>query len=189
MIMNDKISFLYASISDVQSTIRAIDTKIGILILFIFFPLTNITKVFTQTDNIININPSWYIYLTVMIFFFSWAASTIISIRAISAVDNPSDHIINSNEYSGVFYSGHLYEPEITDAIFNRIVLKATKDVTGHFNSIPDDINMIAKELTFEQMKLIYIRDIKLNRLKWSLNFTYIWLVFGLIVYLISHYK
>lgn len=186
--MNDKINFISLSIADIQSTIRAVDTKIGILIVFICFPLTNLSKIFSNIANTVTDKPVWFIYIIVAGFTVSWICSIMVSIRAISAIDNPSTHIINSSDCNGSFYGGYLYSPSIIDAVFNRDRLKASKDVVSQCELIPDDINIIEKELVFEQMKLIYIREIKLNRLKWSLRFTFTWLSSGLLLYLISHY-
>lgn len=186
--MNDKINFISLSITDTQSTIRAVDTKIGILIVFICIPLTNISKVFSSIDKVLTDHSIWYIYTLFALFSISWIFSIIISIRAISAIDNPSKHIINNSECMGSFYAGYLYSPGILDTVFNRDILKANKDLVSHYNLIPEKADRIANELTFEQMKLIYIREIKFNRLKWSLRLTFAWLTSGFILFLLYHY-
>lgn len=186
--MNDKINFISLSITDTQSTIRAVDTKIGILIVFICIPLTNISKVFSSIDKVLTDHSTWYIYTLIALFSISWIFSIIISIRAISAIDNPSKHIINNSECKGAFYAGYLYSPGLLDTLFNRDILKANIDLVSHYNLIPDNADRIATELTFEQMKLIYIREIKFNRLKWSLRLTFSWLTSGFILFLLYHY-
>ncbi len=50
-------------------------------------------------------------------FFASWCLSVIICIRAISAIDNPSNHIIKRKDFSGIFYGGFLYKPKFIDAM------------------------------------------------------------------------
>ena len=45
--MESKINFIYQSISDTQSTIRAIDAKIGFLMVIIFIPFVSIKEITT----------------------------------------------------------------------------------------------------------------------------------------------
>lgn len=186
--MHDKINFISLSITDIQSTIRAVDTKIGILIVFICIPLASISKVFISIDTALEQNPAWFTYILVATFSLSWLLSIIISIRAVSAIDNPSNHIINNSDCKGSFYGDYLYNPGILDTVLNRDVLKANKDLVSHYNLIPDEAIKISNELTFEQMKLIYIREIKFIRLKWSLRFTFAWCVSGLLLFLLYRY-
>ncbi|HZX18850.1 MAG TPA: hypothetical protein VFF22_18525 [Pseudomonas sp.] len=79
-----------------------------------------------------------------------------------------------------------MFEFSIPDSIFNRKEIKATKDVKSFLAEVPHTPDEINEELAFEQMKLIYIRDIKLYRLKTGVNLALLWLVVGTTSFLIS---
>jgi len=51
---------------------------------------------------------------------------------------------------------------------------------------LPANDTEMETELVFEQMKLAYIRDVKLNRLGWGLRFYLIWLALGISIILSS---
>lgn len=186
--MSDKLQFIRDSILDVQATIRVTDTKIAVLIVILLAPLSNLGRISAHIDNFIIKFPSNWELLIVLLFVVSWGAAIVAAIRVISAIDNPAAHIINNDLCSGSYYSGGLYTPGITDVFTNREILKASKDVDSHLLTFPNNIEEIEKELVFEQMKLVYIRDIKFCRLSFSIQATYIWMVLGMFIYIYSKY-
>ncbi len=186
--MDEKINFIKSSISDIQATIRAIDTKIGFALLIVLFPLTNLGKVQWHLINISNKNPKLLFTFLSLLFCLLWLASLVGLIRAISAIDNPTKHIINNSKFSGTYYAGGVYTFGLSDVFSNRDVIKASIDVDSFFSKIPAEKGAIAKELSFEQLKLVYIRDIKIKRLNFSLFATYIWLTIGLLIYCCSKF-
>lgn len=184
--MLNKLDFIYASIADTQATIRAVDVKIGALLVAVLMPFSNLGRICAHFQNISqNYNETLALVLLVL-FFCVWILSIITLIRGLSAVDNPAKHIVNSENYKGSFYGGNLYNFGILDCFLNRSVIKADKDVSTFELDIPDNKNKIEGELAFEQMKLIYIRDAKFHRLKWGINFASIWFALGLTSYVIS---
>lgn len=182
-----KIQFLYASITDSQSIVRAIDTKIGFLSAVLLIPLTKIGKI---SNYLISLYPhdgylclkAIYIIL-IGAFGLTWFLSLICAIRAVIAIDNPAKHIVNNDGHAGSFYSGGLYELTFFDSLFNRKTVTAKRDVKRHIEFLPQDANKIVEELAFEQMKISYIRDIKITRQKWAFKFTFLWLIIGFIIY------
>src|ERR1035437_2631833 len=126
---NDKINFVQSAILDTQMTVRAIDVKIGALLIVVLSPFSNISKIFSDIDKLCCCKPQFiYIVLSVSFLMF-WLLVLFSLIHAISATDNPSRHIINSHTFKGTYYGGGLYEFCMLDALYNRKVIKANRDV------------------------------------------------------------
>ena len=184
--MENKVAFITGAISDIQSTIRAIDVKIGALLVAVLMPFSNLGRICAHFQNISQ-NYSQTLILVLLVSFFSaWVMLIIALTRGLAAIDNPAKHTVNSNKYKGSFYGGNLYNFGFLDCLLNRSIIKANKDVSTFELDIPESKNEIEIELIFEQMKLIYIRDAKLHRLKWGINFSVLWFVLGLISYITS---
>lgn len=186
--MPSKLDFISAAISDTQATIRAIDVKIAALLVGVLAPLANTNRVFAHINHFCLQSPRWIFMAIVVSFLLSWLLALAALVRAISAIDNPSDHIINTKKCKGTYYAGGLYTLNFTDAFFNRDIIKASKDPQSFAMELPSNDDEIEIELVFEQMKLVYIREAKLNRLKWGLHFSQIFLVLGIFIFLSSKY-
>lgn len=186
--MDNKITFLNSAIADTQATIRAIDVKVGTLIVLVLAPFSSLSKIFGHIDNICKSQPQ-YLWIIVSITFLAmWLLAISTLVRAISAINNPADHIVNSDQYKGSFYGGGMYNFCIIDSLSNRVSIKSAKDISTYYQDIPSSQEDIERELIFEKMKLIYIRDLKAHRLKWGIHFSTAWLVLGSIIFLSSRY-
>jgi len=155
--MNNKLNFVSAAILDTQATIRAIDVKVAALLVTLLAPLANANSIFVHLDRFGVQSPRWFFMTMVVLFILTWLSALIALVRAISAVDNPSQHIINTNNCNGMFYGGGLYTFSIADVFLNRGIIKASKDPQSFAAQLPIDDEAIKLELIFEQMKLIYI--------------------------------
>lgn len=185
---NPKINFMQSAVNDVQATIRAIDVKIGALLVLVLAPFSNISRVFGHVDKLCCRTPKWAFIALGIAFFTSWLLALASLVRALGATDNPAKHIPGAANMSGTYYGGGLYSFGILDSLFNRKKIKAKKDLITFFNDLPLQEDDILKDLAFEQMKVVYIRDIKANRLKWGLRFAVVWLLLGTSIYLNSRY-
>lgn len=183
--MDNKTAFLAGAILDIQSTIRAIDVKIGALIVALLAPFANMGRICAHFQHILNFNKTLGLTL-VVVFFFAWIAALIALVRALAAIENPAKHITNYTKHKGTFYGGGLYQFGLLDTYLNREVIKASKDVASFEQDIPDTKKEIETELAFEQLKLLYIRDLKLHRLKYAIYFGSAWFFVGILSYLIS---
>lgn len=186
--MDKPSEFILAAINDTQATIRAIDIKVAAILVAIMAPLQNVHRVVKHLEKFSSSTPTYIHGLIIVLFLVTWLLALICLVRAISAVDNPSSHIISSSGQSGIYFSGGLFSVKFFDAFINRDIIKANKDPASFFAMIPNQDDMIAKELAFEQMKLVYIREIKMNRLRWGLNFSQTWFVLGVAIYVTSKY-
>lgn len=184
----EKIDFITMALVDTQSTIRAIDVKIGALLTGMLLPIASLGKIWWHLNHI-SLAINHVVVIMAGIFFFSlWIFSVLLLVRAISAIDSPTNHIINSDQYKGAFYGAYLYKFGWRDMIVNRAENKATKEVNQFVDDYPDSRETTVLALTFEHMKLIYIRDIKLFRLNLALKLGFIWLSLGISVYVFSKF-
>lgn len=186
--MRSRLDFVSAAILDIQATIRAIDVKVAALLVGVLAPLANVSRVFSHLDRFGSLSPEWFFVLLAFLFLLSWLLALITLVNAIGAIDNPAQHIINTDGCRGCFYAGGLYSLNIVDAFLNRDIIKASKDPYSFSATLPANENEMEVELVFEQMKLAYIRDVKRNRLNWGLHFSVIWLVLGITIFLSSRY-
>jgi len=184
--MDKKNDFILAAINDTQAIIRAIDVKVAALLMGLLVPLSSLGKIWNHLVHISSITTNYFAIAIGSAFLVTWLMAVLSLVRTLSAIDNPANHIVNSNDHKGVFYGGGLFQFGWVDALFNRDVIKANKDVSVYSKGYPCDENEVASELCFEHMKLIYIRDIKLHRFKFSLNVALVWLLFGMCIYLYS---
>lgn len=183
------ISFIANAINDTQEIIRAIDTKISILLLFLVIPFTHLGKIYqtvskllsSQHLQIINIG----LWLMVFLFILCWLFSFLIAIRAIIAIDNPARHINRDKKLFGIFYSGGLYNLCLCDTLRNRLVVSSAS-FEVHKEKYPTTFEEIKAELIFEHMKVSYIRDIKMFRQKWAYLLAIVWFIIGGILWFIS---
>lgn len=186
--MHSKIDFVSAAISDTQATIRALDVKVAALLVGILAPLANLNRIFSHLGHFEHESPWWLFMAVVISFLLAWLLALIALVRAIGAIDNPSQHIINTANCKGTFYGGGLYKLSIVDVFLNRDIITASKDPQSFAAQLPANESEIEVELVFEQMKLAYIRDVKLNRLNWGLRFSLLWLVLGIGIFISSKY-
>jgi len=186
--MENKLDFLTSSISDIQATIRAIDVKVAALLVVLLTPFQNLNRIFSHIDHFRSKPDNLILLIIVILFIFSWFISLVALVRAIGAIDNPSRHIINSSNCNGTYYGAGLYQLGFLDVFLNRDIIRASKDPQSLSALIPNNKQNIEIELVFEQMKLIYIRDIKINRLRYGGNFFSIWFILGVLIFISSRY-
>lgn len=182
----EKIDFIAIAINDTQSTIRAIDVKIGALLTGMLLPVSALGKIWAHLNHISLATNLAIVIIIGLLFFVFWVSIVLLLVRAISAIDSPTNHIINSNQHNGAFYGAYLYKFGWKDVILNRSKNKATKEVHQFVDDYPDSAEKIVLALTFEHMKLIYIRDMKLFRLNLALKIGFIWLSLGIGIYIYS---
>lgn len=171
--INKKIEFLKDSITDCQSNIRSIDVKIAAILAGLVAPLSIFDKIDSLFNQLSGLNPIIFCFkikvsaILYIILAFFWVASVSILIFGISAIQNPSKHILRLDpiKYSGSFYGANLFKTRFLDSFYNRKELRSQKDLEEIQTSLPHDEQSILNELTFEYLKLIYIRDIKYLRL------------------------
>lgn len=174
--MDNKTQFIAAAIQDCQQTIRATDVKVGALLAGMLLPFAQISHIWGYLGKLSSLIET---YTFTVVFFALWFSAILSLVRTISAIDNPSTHIVNEGTCKGAFYGAKLYDFSFLDSFLNRKLVKGNKDIANFALAYPDSVDEIEQELSFEHMKLIYIREIKLHRLDFSLKLSAVWLAVG----------
>jgi hypothetical protein len=186
--MCSKFQLIRDSISDILSTIRVADAKATVLLAIILTPLSSLGRISAHLENVRNVDLANCNLIVILAFILSWLFALISAIKVISAVNNPACHVVTNNKCNGIFYSGGLFEFGIFDVFFNRNSVKASRNLHSQIVAFPDSEENIFSELVFEQLKLIYIRDIKLYRLNVCIILIYVWFFIGLAIYCLSKF-
>jgi len=182
------LTFMYHSINDMQATIRSVDTKLGFILILNIIPITNVGKIYSGIFQILSTGDGWIIQIfkAVIIVMCSilWLLASVCTYKGITAIDDPRSHVRSLNEQAkGTFYSGGLYDRNFIDAVFNRPSVLSKKAFAEYCKEMSATDDQILKELTFDKMKLAYIRDMKLIRQKWAFRFTVCWVILGFLIY------
>ncbi len=187
---NDKANFVYQSISDIQGTIRAIDTKLYVIIVILSIPFSTIGKIVTKLSLIPKFFSPFimecFAYVLFCFFGLLWLISFIISFKGIIGIDNPFCHISGDNHHlKGTFYNGGLFERYFIDSLLNRTRVQSSRNINEQINILPNTKEKLIIELASEQIKLSYIRDMKQLRHYWSFRLTFYWLLLGFCLYIL----
>ncbi len=166
------LDFLYASIADVQATIRGIDVKAGFLFVVLFSPIYE----FSQTDKVLKaIGSNGGLFVCLVLFDgLVWLASIITLLMAVATISNADRHI-DGNPPPGTFYSGNLYDVRPWDALVGRR-RRSSRTFEQEISALPSNEEKIIDELVFERMKLCYIRAIKVKRFTYCVYSTVAWI-------------
>lgn len=178
----NKASYILAAINDSQAIIRATDTKAAALLAALIIPISSIDKIFSYFVKLSSCSLTLFLGSLFTLF---WLLAFYTVIKAISSIDNPSQHINDSDSAKGSFHLGGLFKLGERDLFTNSNKLTSTKNLNIVMDDYPSDIVSIVKELSFEHMKLVYIREIKTHRLLASIKFSILALLVGLFVFLV----
>jgi hypothetical protein len=181
--MKDKISFITNAITDTQATIRAIDTKLGAITALSLLPFSVVGKIWANIGQISTNTSPWLGCSLGLLFFVVWFTSLFILIKTISAIDDPKIHIKDVNQAKGTFYSGGLFKFGYKDYFLCSSSIESDRSVEEQLASYPNTEAEIAKELSFEHLKLVYIRDIKSHRLRGALITIMLWAGLGISIF------
>jgi len=175
----DKFDFLHSAIQDTQQNIRAIDFKIGALLAGCIVPFPQIREIF----KFLTLNEYWWQHALAAVIFAIWLVTVLILLSALSAIDNPSKHIADNVNQKGLYFGGGLFKFNLFN-LFWRTKSFATKSVQSYKNEIEDSSLDISKELAYEHLKLIYIRDLKIFRLRYATGLIFVLIIIGSISFL-----
>jgi len=177
----DKLEFLHSAIQDTQQNIRAIDFKIGALLAGCIVPFPQIREIF----KFLTANELWWQQALATIILAIWLLTVIILLLALSVIDSPSKHINDSTDQKGLYFNAGLFKFNLFN-IFWRTDNFSKKSVQDYKNEIEDTTLDISKELAFEHLKLIYIRDLKIFRLRHAVVLIFILIIVGSISFIVT---
>ncbi|MEZ8399762.1 hypothetical protein AB6D20_006940 [Vibrio splendidus] len=172
-----KIEFLYQSIADTQATIRALDVKLGFFFVIIFLP-------FAATKEIINVYQALskieILSCIANLVGIIWLISFVCLFLATVSKDNPSKALDAelSEGNKNAFYNGDVISANICSLI-PRFTANQKATFTDKLEGLPNSENALIITLTFEAMKLAYIRDVKIIRSNACMYSTFLWIGIG----------
>lgn len=179
--MDVKINFLYQSISDIQSTIRAIDIKLGFLFAIIFSPVLGVPQVASMYEKLFMNEEPLFIQFFAVAVLIIWVFSLYVIFISLVAISNPISHVLRPHS-SGIFFSGNQFNISWRDYIYNSKI-SSVDTIAEHMDLLPNTYESLISELVFEKLKLAYIRDIKLIRSRFCFQLVFAWIVLGSFVW------
>lgn len=186
----NRISFLTNAINDAQNIIRAVDVKIQVLLAFLLIPFALLKDIFDSINSLAIAYPSGsyhiYMIIIVILFWITWIFSLLIALSGLASIGNPNKHVRNDIGAKGTFYLGFIFRPKIWHSL-TRTGLKSTLSLSAIIDNLPKTDDEHVKELAFEHMKVVFIRDLKMFRQKLSLSFMLFWLFTGALIILLQH--
>jgi hypothetical protein len=178
-IKDNQIEFLYQSIADAQGTIRALDVKIGFLLLIVFSPLFAFDKLGPFMVSVYRESGIQHVLIALITLL--WALATIAQFTALAAISNPTTKVVGAAKL-GAFFSGNLFTIGLRDIFYNRR-MHASFTLDEEVTTLPATEEKIVEELVFEKMKLAYIRSIKMKRFNFAIWSVATWLAFAIASY------
>ena len=112
-----------------------------------------------------------------------WGLALVVTLRGLSSIENPTEHIDPIGQ--GTYYDKY-FKFSFIDSIFNQSEKKPDKTINDIVKHLPQNKDALEKELAFEQLKLSYIRGIKIVRQKYAYLFLLLWIVSGGLIWAIS---
>jgi hypothetical protein len=159
-----RVSLVIEAVKDAQATIRAIDTKVGILLAALAIPLPYVVTALATVQR-------ETIHFSIAVVF-GWlalacyTAAVFVAIRALVGIGNAAGCVKGAVRPPDVFYLGGLYRLGWLDALFNRRNSVSGRSLEEIVASVPSETDSVLKLLVNELMILAYIRDVKLHRQK-----------------------
>jgi len=155
------VLFLIESVKDSQGTIRAIDTKVSILLAALSIPIKDVADTISGWHTAgfhVGIESTFKVLAIV-----AYVLAVYVSVRTLSGLGNSAPHVVGSGSHN-MFYAGGLYPFSFMDAFVGRTSIQSKRTLQQYIHSMPGDHHAVVTELTSEIMSLAFIRDLKLYR-------------------------
>ena len=177
-------AFLIESVKDIQGTIRAIDTKVGILLAVLAIPLPIVQSalhdIHTRGATLSAVN------VLGGLAFLAWVTAALVAIRALTGVGDASKHVRAEVPPDDLFYAGGQYRLGWIDALITRDAPLSARSIEGFSAAVPTTAEAAHQHLAFEVLSLAYIRDLKIFRQKIAFELTAVTIVLGFLALAIS---
>ncbi len=182
-----KDTLLLESVKDIQSTIRALDVKTGFLFVFLCVPFSRMETISPAFLALIQKNILFT--LVIILFFLIWGFSLFVLFMAVSPQNNPADSVdFNgiSKQPKGFFFGGYLFQKISPMKYLNSSAMPDKKNSLeseiNYFKGLNED-DYIA-ELMFERLKLITIRNLKLQRISICIKSIFTLIIIAAIIWI-----
>ncbi|MFT7317862.1 MAG: hypothetical protein ACI8WF_002295 [Pseudoalteromonas distincta] len=178
--VNLQHDFLYKVINDTQTTIRALDVKLGFLFAFYCAPLIG-WKVALEVLDSIEYCILKVLLSVVLLFWLFGLYSLFLALRPI----HNSNILVNDNAVKGIAYNSHLFDSNELDHLFNTPI-EPKVDIDSYVKDLPSS-EILKKELAYDLYKLVFIRDVKILRVKNVLSCAFTSIIIFVFLTIINH--
>ena len=158
---SERMHFLLEAIKDVQGTIRAVDTKVSILLAALAIPLPQVA-VFFSYWHARGFSPTWG-HLLMVLCIALYVTAVYVAVKTLVGIGDATGHI-RGVRMQNTFYAGGMFRLSCRDGLADRLSVQSSKTVDEYIASLPVTRNGMIEELSIEMMALAYIRDLKLYR-------------------------
>ena len=186
--MQSKSEFLLSAISEAQETIRSLDVKLAALLVAVLVPVPLLSPLAQCFGSVYKTWPGALSAIALAVFLMAWLSALHCFVMAIGAISNPANKIPNAHLYKGVFFAGGNFNFGLLDAYENSSKTRAAVDPAAHLANIPDTVDAILAELSFEHLKLTYIRDLKFHRMRIGFRSSGIAFACGFVIFVVGRY-
>ncbi|GEM_PF-909466 len=155
------------AVKDIQGTIRAIDSKIGILLAALAFPLKDVAQRFIAVHEA-GFAPSSVVFSMAIC---AYAIGVILSVLTLTGIGGSHFHAKGATDFN-TFYAGGLFPLNFMDAFISRKNVHSRMTVEDFSKKIPQTCNEMLLDISAEIMQLAYIRDLKILRQRYAFLFT-----------------
>ncbi len=169
--MENKIDLLVHSINDIQGTIRALDAKFFAIIVFFLLPFSEISIIANAIKSLYSEYPCLAIIMLILTLIV-WVLGLLYTFLGIYSISNPSSRVEGVSEAGtkGLFYQPNIFKMNLINGLFNCLI-KPSNNLSDIIKELKIENDLIFNELVFEQVKLVFIRDVKIVRQKASIIF------------------
>lgn len=161
----EQLHFLLSSIKDIQGTIRAVDTKVAILLAALAIPLPQVGLFFSSWHLAGYAASPPHIIMALAVAFY--VVAVYLAVKTLVGIGDATGHI-RGVRLQNTFYAGGMFALNWRDLLANRAGTVSTKSMDDYIAMLPVTRQAIVEELATETMALAYIRDIKLYRQRWA---------------------
>lgn len=195
---DERFNFIYNAINDTQETIRFTDAKSGSVIVVVMGLIAGVVTLIDKYYLLLNKLPSLcreFTIVGVTCFIVSILASLILSLLSINPSNNPNEHI-DIGEFLDkpnikYYLSGLNPKMRLKDYLWEPKDLKFSTTVSEYYKNIEESEDSdLLKALSYELIKLSYIKEKKIYRTKASLKWVEksIWIaIFTIVMVLITY--
>lgn len=171
------VSFMMDAVKDIQGTIRAIDTKVGILLAGLAIPIPLAQAAFVEMHQhgvVLGLRTAagWLAFIV-------YVLAALIAVRALTGIGNAAQHVSGDEQPDDIFYAGGLFPLGIIDAILTRRNVTSRRSRENFIAGIPRSVDDVLTHLAHEVLSLAYIRDLKIHRQQLAFELTAVAIVVG----------
>jgi hypothetical protein len=158
---SEQMHFVLSSIKDIQGTIRAVDTKVSILLAALAIPLPQVALFFTYWHSN-GFSATWG-HLIMALAVLLYVTAVYVAVKTLVGIGDATGHV-RGVRVQNTFYAGGMFRLDWRDALADRAAVQSSKTVDEYIASLPATRGAMVEELTIEMLALAYIRDLKLYR-------------------------